>query len=826
MDATERILPDIIQKLRTEIADSDGNEVVFVGRINSDGLICEVRAVGHGDESEVPAPLPHMERGDVVLHNHPGGLLRPSRADLSVAAELGSLGIGSYIVDNEVEKLYAIVEPLPVRELTPIDGEQLSELLSEEGPLTRLLPSYEPRESQIEMLRMVVRALNESTLCAAEAGTGVGKSFAYLIPALQWAVQNEERVVVSTATINLQQQLVEKDIPVVKKLLGTDAKVVLVKGRGNYLCVNRLDELIEEEGGLFDQPDSQLAAIREWAKETPTGSKSDLPFVPDEQLWSQICSDAESCSGLRCRNRDNCFLLRARREAAGARLLVANHHLLFSDLAARLHGAGYETTAVLPPFQRIVFDEAHNIENSATSYFSESFSRLAVYKFLSRLRRLRRGRTYGLLTQLERISGRSLAGVTGRLSRIRELADLLDAQCLTLLSDGGTLRLTGERDQVVLAPLFEAMHALQSALLEVVEQVEEVIADLDDADRELSEVFDTRLILRRMEEIGSICQKFHAFDESPEKVFWLERGRTSAGELYVRFIITPLDIAPVMREAVYEPFESIIFTSATLTVNNRFEYWMSRVGLGLMSDTEMLLGTFPSPFPYDRRVLVGVPTDAPLPNDPAYVPFLHRFLVEALRVTGGRALVLFTSYQMLVEAYNAVKPEMEAEGISTFRQGEDERGRLLGRFKTDVASVLFATESFWEGVDAPGEALELVVICRLPFRVPTEPVLVARTEAIQARGGNPFFELSLPDAVVKLRQGFGRLMRRQTDRGVVLITDSRVVKKSYGAVFLQSLPRTRRAVAESASILLTMEDFLFSDTSRAAAPGQVPSAGD
>ncbi len=814
MQASDRIQPEIITRLREEIDQSDGNEVVFVGRIDSNGLLCEVRAVGHGDASEVPAPLPQLERGDVVLHNHPGGSLHPSKPDLSVAAELGALGIGSYIIDNKVSQLYVIVEPLPLRELTPIDADSLAGLLSEGGVLTRILSTYEPRESQIEMLLLVTRALNESRLCVAEAGTGVGKSFAYLLPALAWAIQNDERVVVSTATINLQQQLVEKDIPLVKKMLETDAKVVLVKGRGNYLCMNRLEELIEEDGGLFDQPNSELGAIREWAKETATGSKSDLPFLPDDQLWSQICSDADACSGTRCRNRDNCFVLRARREAAGARLLIVNHHLLFSDLAARLHGAGYETTAVLPPFQRIVFDEAHNIENAATSYFSEMFTRLTIYKYIARLQRVRRGKTYGLLARLERIAGRRLSGVTGRLARIRELADALDTQAQELLSDSGTLRLTGEPDDNMRRALFAPLHALQAGMLDVVEQVEDVISNLDEDDRELSEVHDTRLILRRMEEIGAICQKFQGFDEAPDHIFWLERARTAARESFVRFIITPLEIAPVMREAVYEPFESIVFTSATLTVNNRFDYWMKRVGLGPFSDDDNLVGSFPSPFPYDRRVLLGVPTDAPLPNDPGYPDFLHRFLSRALSVSEGRALVLFTSYEMLMNAYRAVKPEMELEGISMFRQGEDERTRLLTRFKTDVASILFATESFWEGVDTPGEALELVVICRLPFRVPTDPILVARTEAIQARGGNPFFELSLPDAVMKLRQGFGRLMRRRTDRGVVLITDSRIVRKGYGPIFLQSLPQTRMTVRDSSSVLSDMEDFLFSDTPR------------
>ncbi|HUX50491.1 MAG TPA: helicase C-terminal domain-containing protein [Spirochaetia bacterium] len=819
MFAIERIDPSVIEEIRNEINEANGSEVAFVGTIDDEGIVREVRAVAHGNLSQVPAPMPHLERGDVVIHNHPGGTMRPSSADIGVAAELGNLGIGSYIVDNSVERIYVIVEPVPARELTPIDGDALAELLSGGERISSIISGFEPRESQTAMLRLAARALNESRLCVAEAGTGVGKSFAYLIPALAWAEQNDERVVISTATINLQQQLVEKDIPIVKKLLGSDAKVALVKGRGNYLCLNRLEELAEEEAGLFEEPGSELNAIRAWAETTPTGSKSDLPFVPDESLWSQICSDADSCSGMRCRNRDTCFILRARKEAAGARLLVANHHLLFSDLSLRLHGAGYDGTAVLPPFQRVIIDEAHNIENAATSYFSDVFSRFSVLKYVSRLHRNRRGRSFGLLVQLERLLGRQVQEAGALLSKIRERADDLDSSALQVMGDAWNYRLCGEPTDLVRELLLLPMHNLQIAILDLVQLIEDEIATLSDDDRELPEVYDTRTVLRRFEEIGSMCQRYNGYAESPDQIFWIERARTSNRENFIRFYLTPLEIAPVMREALYEPFESVIFTSATLTVQGRFDFWMSRVGLSGEDPDELLTASFPSPFPYHERVLLGVPSDAPLPDQPGYSEYLQKFIIDVLRVSEGRALVLFTSYEMLSSTYAVVKPALESSGISTFRQGEDERSRLLGRFRTDVASVLFATESFWEGVDAPGEALEVVIICRLPFRVPTEPVLVARTEALRARGGNPFFELALPEAVMKLKQGFGRLMRKRTDRGIVLITDGRIVKKAYGSLFLQSLPRTRKCVADGARVISEIESFLYTEVPR------IPDAG-
>jgi ATP-dependent DNA helicase DinG len=390
----------------------------------------------------------------------------------------------------------------------------------------------------------------------------------------------------------------------------------------------------------------------------------------------------------------------------------------------------------------------------------------------------------------------------------------LDDLAQAAVAETGSLRLVGEQTSGIRAQILDPMQNLQIALLDLVEHIEGHVKNLSEDDRELPEIYDLRIVLRRLEEIGAMCQQYRGFDETPEKVFWMERARTSTRELFIRFYVTPLEIAPVMQEAVYEPYESVLFTSATLTVSDRFDFWMSRVGLAGMDPSDILSGSFPSPFPYDSRVLLGVPSDAPLPDDSRYTEFLRTFLIDVLTLTEGRGLVLFTSYDMLMSTYSVVKPALEHAGITTFRQGEDDRSRLLGRFKTDVASVLFATESFWEGVDAPGEALEVVIICRLPFRVPSDPIIVARTEALRARGGNPFLELSLPEAVMKLKQGFGRLMRRRTDRGIVLVTDVRITRKPYGAIFLKSLPETRKSLGDSAHVLSDIESFLYSDVPR------------
>ena len=797
--------------MRHAIAETGGNEVLFVCKIDEEARISEIDVKARGNLESVPAPELHMQQGEVIVHNHPGGTLSPSRADLDVAANLAGQGIGSFIVDNEVEELYVIVEPFVAAEAAPIDAEELATVLDEGGELSRLHPDFEPRSSQIDMLRSVAAAFNESRLCVTEAGTGVGKSLAYLLPVFAWVRENDERVVVSTATINLQQQIMEKDIPLVQQLLGTDIHAVLVKGRGNYLCLNRLDEALEEDSTLFSEPSEELIAIREWAHSTPTGSKTDVPFYPSDELWSRVNSDPDSCSGLRCRNREGCFVMKARREAARARVLVVNHHLLFSDLALRLQGLGFHNTAILPPFERLVFDEAHTLEDSATSYFSEAFSRLAVIKYLNRLVRERRGRRLGLLLRLESLGGEKavLGKAAGLVSHVREQADVVNAAAVGELGTNSSLWIRGVPPEALSTEVSTALLELQSRLLALIEEVQKAIRGLSEEMQEEPVVYDVRLALRRLGDISALCEGIRAPENRPDRVYWLERRTLPGREPLVRFVSTPVDVTDVMQEAVYEPYRTVVFSSATLSVNDSFAFWERRVGLDAVEEERREEHLFPSPFDYAGRVLLGIPDDAPLPDSDGYHAFLSRFVSEALTLSEGRALVLFTSYEALSATYDAVKPALSELGITSLRQGADERSRLLAGFNADTASVLFATQSFWQGVDSPGETLTLLILAKLPFRVPTHPVQLARMEAIRREDGNPFRDLSLPDAVMRLKQGFGRLMRHRGDRGAVLIPDARLVRKNYGSVFLNSLPETARSIKEADGVLRDLEDFLY-----------------
>lgn len=834
MKALERLSAACAAQLRAAIADADGDEVLAMGKLGADGKVEELFIAARGDEGRVPALPAAIERGDVIIHNHPDGPLRPSEADLAIAVREGSRGVGSFIVDNAVERLTVVVEPVLRKKLERLDAEALAGLLGEEGPLPGLVEGYEPRPGQQAMLRQAARAFNAGQVLVAEAGTGVGKSLAYLLPAFAWAAANGERVVVSTGTINLQQQIVEKDIPLAKRILGCDVKAVLVKGRGNYLCRHRLEELVREEG-LFLGEDSPLAHLARWAEQTPTGALSDLPFALEEGLWPQVRSEADTCFGLRCAFREECFVMRLKREAAEAGVVVVNHHLLFADLAARGSGVGLEATAVLPPFRRVIIDEAHAIEESATSFFSRELYKSSMHFTLSRLRRARGGAALGLLPRLSALSPRgapSFDRAAEALRLARAALEDVDAAALSLLSDAPSLRMRSDIGAARAAPLEAALAELRKRLLALIEATEEGIESMDGDEAEDDAVWEARLLLRRVAESAEFARDFPRypgslrFEDGPSakaearaseagpgekgaEVFWIDKRRGPRGEASADLYITPLDLSGLLRDSLFLPFETVCCVSATLSVSGGFRHFRKLCGMGEGFPREVAEGMYASPFPYRRNVLLASPVDAPMPEEEGYRAYVERALRDVLLASGGRALVLFTSYDALRAAHEALRAELAAAGIESWRQGEADRAKLLADFKADTASVLFAVDSFWEGIDAPGETLSVVVICRLPFRVPTEPVRVARAEAIEAAGGNPFMELSVPEAVTKFRQGFGRLVRRSSDRGCVVVLDSRLTRKRYGSIFLDSLPETRRSIEPHADMVRAIERFLY-----------------
>jgi ATP-dependent DNA helicase DinG len=828
VQANKRFSREVIRYLRGEIREAGGNEVYAFGWLDEQGLVGRAEVQARGNEGAVLA-LPERQEAfgdapDVLIHNHPSGFLVPSDNDLAIAGRAAEAGIGSFIIDNEAAELYAVVEPTRRRKVRKLDAEAISASLEEGGAVAARLEAFELRPSQLGLMRLIIRGFNEDALVAAEAGTGVGKSFAYLLPALNYALDNDERIVISTATINLQQQLYDKDIPLVAAALAGrgEIKAVLVKGRGNYLCRRRLhDALREVEAGLLeDEEFHALRAINDWAESGAAGSRSDLPFMPPETIWSRVCSESDLCMGMRCPERERCFFLALRRECSGARILVVNHHLLFADLAARDRGAGYDATVVLPPYRRVVIDEAHTVEDSVTSFLSESFSRLSLGRALGRLYRVRRSQRRGLLLRLAGLLPASFGAEAqaeeagAEIEKLRAFSGELDGEALDICREEGAFRLTPARE-ALFGGLVSRLAGLRRQLSSLAERIRLMVEGVSPDGEEDPAVWEIKSILRRLDAVMGVCSAFLEYRERDREVLWLERHQGASGN-WAEFHLTPIDVAPRLKEILFEPNRTVVCVSATLTVGGRFDHWGGRSGFNLARDREALSGVYPSPFPYASSVLLAVPSDAPLPEEAPFRSFVDQAVGALAGSSGGSALVLFTSYEALRSSWAAASPGLERQGIRCLKQGDDDRGRLLKTFLEDESSVLFATHSFWEGVDAPGDTLRLVILCRLPFKSPGDPVFEARCEALEKQGGNAFMDLSLPESVIKFKQGFGRLMRRSSDHGVVAVLDGRILKKRYGSFFLRSIPETRRSFAEFSGVLRDTENFLFSR--RGAAP--------
>lgn len=625
--------------------------------------------------------------------------------------------------------------------------------LGKEGLLSSGLEGFEFRRQQMEMAEAVEGAFGHARHLIVEAGTGTGKSLAYLIPAILWAVENNKKVVISTYTKTLQHQILNHDIPFLRDKLGIVFRYALCMGNENYLSLRRLKR--SAQAGLFTQSDeeNQWEGIFNWAGETETGFRSDLPFEVLPQVWEEVGRQKDLCLGKNCETHSSCFYFKARKKWFGAHLLIVNHHLFFANVA----NAG----AVLPAFDAVVFDEAQNLEEAATQFLGLEISNSSLIYFLDRLHNPRTKR--GLLT---RIDHDSVPHLRKLVMSARQAADAFFNQLLEEF---------GKNDRVL---RFYKPPVIDNGVYIPLEALREALKSLEGGLNSEEDRVDVASAAERCFEFNNALSAI-LNQHMRGYVYWLEIiPRKRFHRVVLRGV--PIHVAEELRAQVFDKIDRIVMTSATLTTSKGFEFIKERIGY--QPDEELSLE---APFDYSRQALLYVPDDLPEPGDEVYVEGISNRCRELVKASGGRTFILFTSYALLNQVYERLD-EMQFQ-FPLIRQGEMPTVQMIKKFK-EKPSVIFGTNSFWQGVDIPGDALQSVIITKLPFDVPKEPLTEARIEELRRQHIDPFRHYQIPRAIIQLKQGFGRLIRKKTDTGVVSILDSRMSRRGYGKQFIASLP--------------------------------------
>ncbi len=691
----------------------------------------------------------------------------------------------------------------------PLDLEQVAGMFASDGILGRMFPGYEQRAPQVAMARGIAQAFNEGGMLLVEAGTGTGKSMAYLLPAALYALRRGERVVISTNTINLQDQLYNKDIPDVQRMLAEapelqrndeplpDLQAQLLKGRSNYLCLRRYKQ-VQRETDFAPHEARAMLKVQFWLPTTTSGDRAELLLLEDEQVaWGRINVTADTCTGARCPDFRECFFFRARRQAEAAHLIVVNHALLLADLVSQSH--------IIPQFEHLIIDEAHNLEDVATEQLGFHLNQADLLKLCDDLYSEEgRESVSGLLASYQ-ISFRESSAEQADREQADQLADALRplvattrtaiSACFNHLLGFVKEQLEGSRatdnrfritpavrrkpEWAALEQVWENLSLPLREIGELLGKFETLLLNLEGAD-----LADYDELLLRVQWLKRTCTELrvqlgHVVQGNDELVSWLTYD---APREQVGISAAPLQVAEILQAQLFAEKQTSILTSATLAVNESFAYVRDR--LGVYAPTELQLE---SPFDYRQQALLYIPDDIPEPNQSGYQAMLEEALITLCVATQGRTLALFTANSTLRQTYTGIQDALEAHEITVLAQNIDgTRRALLERFKQSPRTVLLGTTSFWEGVDVVGDALSVLVITKLPFAVPSDPVVAARSEQFS----DPFMEYSVPQSILRFKQGFGRLIRSRKDRGIVVVLDKRLLSKKYGAQFLQSLPHT------------------------------------
>ena len=802
MEIKDRFSEESLQIIKKYLQENNNKSMIFKATFDDNELIQEPFFLSLYKKKNFEETLTKVSKNEVVIRTTKPNQLYPSDMELELSEELyNRRNIAYCLLSSDLDDFY-FVQDIDRTFLEEVD---IKNYFAKDGILAKEIKGFEYRKEQEEMAHYIQDAINEDRKIIIEAGTGTGKTLAYLIPAIKWAVTNKKKVIIATNTINLQEQLLLKDIPLAKSIIKEDFSYVLVKGRSNYLCKRLFNELsigrsIDIETFSMEARE-QIEYILKWGNKTKTGDKAELPFEVYPDVWELVQSTTELCLGKKCPYRKECFYMKTRIEKMEADILISNHHVFFADLNVRAETDFDSEYLILPRYDMVIFDEAHNIESVARSYFSVEVSKISFTRLLNRIyqKKNKRKKEKSALIRVE--------------DTIDE-KDLEDSQqyiCLlnTLKEEISILQNIGDEyfDEIrkiyetnTEAPIRKSLNNFEmtkSRFLETLRDKKDIfqskLADfltlmisfnnvIDEEKDKNPEVINFNNHLKMFKTYIDSFKFINSFEDD-NYIYWLD---INSKRTNVVLTATPLNIAKKLSSVLFDNLDRLIFASATIVANGNFDYFKKSLGLDEEDCIECIIK---SPFNYDEQMSVYIPTDIQdSKNINAFVTDASKFILDILLKTNGKAFILFTSYTMLNQIYYSISKKLIDKGFEVFLHGDKPRSQLIKEFKEAENPILFGTTSFWEGVDVQGENLSNVIITKLPFLVPTDPVVSAISKKIEEDGGNSFTDFQLPEAIIKFKQGVGRLIRKKTDSGNIFILDSRILKKRYGSLFINALP--------------------------------------
>ena len=802
MDIRDRFSEESLQTIKKYLEEHNNKSMIFKATFDEDEKIQKPFFLSLYKKKSFEETLTKVGKNEVVIRTTKPNQLYPSDMELELSEELYTRrNIAYCLLSSDLDDFY-FVQDIDRIFLEDID---IKNYFSKDGILAKEIKGFEYRQEQEEMAQYIQEAINEDRKIIVEAGTGTGKTLAYLIPSIKWAVTNKKKVIIATNTINLQEQLLLKDIPLAKSIIKDEFSYVLVKGRNNYVCKRLFNELalgknIDIETFSIEARE-QIEYILKWGNKTKTGDKAELPFEVYPDVWELVQSTTELCLGKKCPYRKECFYMKTRMEKMEADILISNHHVFFADLNVRAETDFDSEYLILPRYDMVIFDEAHNIESVARSYFSVEVSKISFTRLLNRIyqRKNKRKKEKSALIRVEdTIDEKDLEDSQQYIYLLNTLKE--EISILQNIGDEYFDEIRKIYETNTEAPIKKSLNNFEmtkSRFLENLREKKDIfqtkLADflnlmmifnnvIDEEKDKNPEVINFNNHLKMFKAYIDSFKFINSFEDD-NYIYWLD---INSKRTNVVLTATPLNIAKKLSSVLFDNLDRLIFASATIVANGNFDYFKKSLGLDEEDCIECIIK---SPFNYDEQMSVYIPTDIQdSENINAFVSDASKFILDILLKTNGKAFILFTSYTMLNQINYSISKKLKDKGFEVFLHGDKPRSQLIKEFKEAENPILFGTTSFWEGVDVQGENLSNVIITKLPFLVPTDPVVSAISKKIEENGGNSFTDFQLPEAIIKFKQGVGRLIRKKTDSGNIFILDNRILKKRYGSLFINALP--------------------------------------